>query len=300
MFKKEKLFKKISYSNITNAWIRPLIECKRSNSRSVVDSMEKYKDIISVDSDIGVSSIDESAKFSLSTNYSEISDLLKNNDNKLYVDKSYCFLLEAALPIHNSLKMTRSFATAMSKLTRDFKKHTKDCNAIKYSINKNNKDCKEIKNWMELFDQFGTHFSYNIKLGGRITFITQEEGSKDERGNEKSVDVGVGGKFEKDNKGVGIEGNVKFVFGNKRGESKNLSFKYTNILGGLPVSDISKESEYVKWIKSVYKYPMPIRTQFAPISKIFKSKALKDSYDEAFRFYLNTKGISTTHGEQQK
>ncbi|XP_955479.1 perforin-related protein, putative [Theileria annulata] len=291
MFKKEKLFRKISYSNITNAWIRPLIECKRSNSRSVVDSMEKYKDMISVDSDIGVSSIDESAKFSLSANYSEINDLLKNNKNKIYVDKSYCFLLEAALPIHNSLKITKSFATAMNKLSKDFSNHTKDCNPIKYTDDKNSKDCKEIKKWMDLFEQFGTHFSYNIKLGGRITYITQEEGSKEEKENEKSGGAKIGHKLQKDNKGIGIEGNVQLIFGNKKGENKNLSFKYTNILGGLPVSDINKESEYVKWIKSVYKYPMPIRTQFAPISKIFKSKALKDSYDEAFRFYLNTSKV---------
>ncbi|UKK00989.2 hypothetical protein MACK_001802 [Theileria orientalis] len=291
VFKKNKLFQKVSSSNISNAWIRPLIECKRSNERTVVDNLENYKSLISVDSDISASTIDESAKFSLSTNFSEISDLLKSSKNKLYVDKSYCFLLEAGIPLNHSLKLKNSFIAAARKLKINFHKYTENCSVLKYTVDKNSEECKEVKAWMDMFEQFGTHFSYDIKLGGRITYITQEEGSKDNKNNEKEVGVGLSGKEKRSN--VTGEANVDFIFGKKSNKSKNLSFKHTNILGGLPVGDISNDSEYVKWIKSVYKYPMPIRSQFAPISKLFKTKGLKNAYNEAYGFYLGTKGINT-------
>ncbi|BAM40814.1 uncharacterized protein TOT_030000076 [Theileria orientalis strain Shintoku] len=291
MFKKNKLFQKVSASNITNAWIRPLIECKRSNERTVVDNLENYKSLISVDSDISASTIDESAKFSLSTNYSEISDLLKSNKSKLYVDKSYCFLLEAGIPLNHSLKLKNSFIAAARKLKTNFNKYTENCSVLKYTVDKNSDECKEVKAWMDMFEQFGTHFSYDIKLGGRITYITQEETSKDNKNNEKQAGVGISGKEKRSN--ISGEANVDFVFGKKSNQSKNLSFKHTNILGGLPIGDINKDLEYVKWIKSVYKYPMPIRSQFAPISKLFKTKALKEAYNEAYGFYLGTKGINT-------
>lgn len=35
-------------------------------------------------------------------------------------------------------------------------------------MNPNQEDCqKTVKPWMDLFDLFGTHFSYNIKIGKR-------------------------------------------------------------------------------------------------------------------------------------
>lgn len=66
----------------------------------------------------------------------------------------------------------------------------------------------------------------------------------------------------------------------------NVSFTYINILGGRPTGDPSDEDAYLQWIKSIPENPMPIRSQLAPISKLFRSEELKEAYDEAMEFYM--------------
>ncbi|EKX73137.1 MAC/Perforin domain containing protein [Theileria equi strain WA] len=275
------------FAKINGAWIRPLVACKRSNKVDVVKNIEEYRAIAEIDSDVSVSAIENSAKFSLSTNYSRAKETLKSTGNNIYIDRSYCFLLEAGLPIHSNWKLRRSFILAAKKLGHGFKEATKKCRVVQYSMNPENPDCREsIKPWMDLFDQFGTHFSYNIKIGGKITSVSQESAENNSTNNNRGNSIGIDASVAKHDKGLSANANVSFTFGERRDNGNNLSSKYTNILGGLPVGNINDESEYIKWIKSVYRNPMPIRSQFAPISKLFKSKELRESYDEAFQFYL--------------
>lgn len=74
----------------------------------------------------------------------------------------------------------------------------------------------------------------------------------------------------------------------------NVSFTYINILGGRPTGDPSDEDAYLQWIKSIPENPMPIRSQLAPISKLFRSEELKEAYDEAMEFYMELKGVKVT------
>lgn len=120
--------------------------------------------------------------------------------------------------------------------------------------------------------------------GGRLTEITQEDAHNSEANSQGDVRAGIDGQVIK---GAGkATAEVKNSNQSEHGNVTNAGFTYVNVLGGSPAGSADDEDEYLKWVQSIADNPMPIRSQFAPISKLFKSTALKDAYDDAMEFYM--------------
>ncbi|KAK2195872.1 Membrane attack complex component-perforin (MACPF) domain [Babesia duncani] len=93
--------KRMEYAKITGAWIRPLVECKRSDEKTVVRTMDEYMKAAGLDVEISASkALDDSVRFTMSGGYSELKEALSSNKSTIVIQRSYCFLLEAGIPLH--------------------------------------------------------------------------------------------------------------------------------------------------------------------------------------------------------
>lgn len=92
--------KELKSAKIPGAWVRPLVSCKRSSENTIIENMSDYQKALSLDASVGTGSIDESVKFSLSSGYAESNGLHLSTNKVLSIQRNYCFLLEAALPIN--------------------------------------------------------------------------------------------------------------------------------------------------------------------------------------------------------
>ncbi|GBE62738.1 MAC Perforin domain containing protein, putative [Babesia ovata] len=281
------------YASIPGAWIRPLVSCRRSSESTVVKSMKDYQKALAVDSTIGFGTIDDSVKFALSAGYAESASLNLSKSRRLHIQRNYCFLLEAALPVNGQYAFKKSFEIAVALLTPDFRKSVETCNTIRYSMNPDHPDCvKNVQPWMNLFELFGTHFTYNIKIGGRLTELEQVNASKSGKKSNAQVNARADAQVTKRVAAgsVGVDGTNM----SNKSNTTNVSFSYVNVLGGSPIGNADDEDEYLAWIHSIPKNPMPIRSQLAPLSKLFRSKALKEAYDDAMEFYVALNGLKNT------
>ncbi|ORM42107.1 uncharacterized protein BXIN_0687 [Babesia sp. Xinjiang] len=285
--------KGLKYANIPGAWIRPLVSCKRSTENTIVQSMDDYKKALAVDSEIGLGTVDESVKFALSAGYAESSGLHLSKKRRMHIQRNYCFLLEAALPVNGNYAFKKSFKLALSQLTPNFRKSAESCTTIRYAMNPDHPDCVGcVKPWMKLFEWFGTHFTYNIKIGGRLTEISQVNMEQNERKSTSDVKVGADARVRKGifDASVGVNSSNA----SNRANVSNISLRYVNVLGGRPIGNTDDEDEYLGWIHSIPENPMPIRSQLAPLSKLFKSKRLQEAYDDAMEFYVELNGLKTS------
>ncbi|CDR96265.1 hypothetical protein BBBOND_0301690 [Babesia bigemina] len=278
------------YASVPGAWIRPLVSCRRSSERTVVKSMKDYQKALAVDSEVGFGSIDDSVKFALSAGYAESAGINLSKTRRLHIQRNYCFLLEAALPVNGQYAFKKSFEIAVSLLTPNFRTSSETCTTIRYSMNPDHPDCVEhVKPWMNLFELFGTHFTYNIKIGGRLTELEQVNASKSgKRSNAQAkarADIQVTKSVAAGS--VGVDGTKM----SNNSNMTNVSFSYVNVLGGSPIGNADDEDEYLAWIHSIPNNPMPIRSQLAPLSKLFRSQALKEAYDDAMEFYMALNGL---------
>ncbi|GFE52714.1 MAC Perforin domain containing protein, putative [Babesia ovis] len=290
---KGKTRKDLKYANIPGAWIRPLVSCKRSTENTIVKSMNDYQKALSVDSEVGLGTVDESVKFALSAGYSESSGLNLSTTRRLHIQRNYCFLLEAALPVNGKHAFKKSFKIAMRELSPDFRKGTESCSTIRYAMNPEHPDCLEhVAPWMKLFEMFGTHFSYNVKIGGRLTQIAQVNKSSENRNSTRDIKAGAG--LQVRDGILGSSAGITLSKGSKRSNVENISFSYTNVLGGRTIGNIDDEDEYLAWIQSIPDHPMPIRSQLAPLSKLFDSDDLREAYDDAMEFYVELNGLKTS------
>ncbi|EDO07608.2 MAC/Perforin domain family protein [Babesia bovis T2Bo] len=288
---KSKGKKDLKYANIPGAWIRPLVACQRSDETSIVKSISDYQKALSVDSEVGIGTVDESAKFALSAGYAESSAINLSNERTLHIQRNYCFLLEAALPVNGKYAFKKSFQNATKELKPNFKKAATECTTIRYAINPEYPDCKEVKPWMQLFEMFGTHFTYNIKIGGRLTKISQVNLNKKTNTNMNSVNAGATTQVR--NELFGASAGVGLSKGSTKDNTENISFTYVNVLGGRTIGNVEDENEYLEWINSIPEHPMPIRNQLAPLAKLFDSEELKETYDDAMEYYVELNGLKT-------
>ncbi|GIX61990.1 MAC/Perforin domain containing protein [Babesia caballi] len=290
---KGKAHKDLKYAGIVGAWIRPMVSCRRSSENTIVKSMKEYQKALAVDSEVGIGTIDDSVKFALSAGYANSSDLHLSKTRRLHIQRNYCFLLEAALPVNGKYTFKKSFNIAKSKLTADFRKAVSSCDTIRYAMNPDHPDCvKHVTPWMKLFELFGTHFTYNIKIGGRLTEVTQVNNDKNAKGSKTDTKASANARVKK---GI-AEASTGVQNSNESSNSNvtNISFSYVNVLGGQPIGNAEDEDQYLAWIKSIPDNPMPIRSQLAPLSKLLTSKGLREAYDDAIEFYIELNGLKKT------
>ncbi|KAK2195873.1 Membrane attack complex component-perforin (MACPF) domain [Babesia duncani] len=125
-----------------------------------------------------------------------------------------------------------------------------------------------------------------LKLAcGRIMHVSKQNIASTRQKKETNQHYGIKAELKKKGKTTSVDANLAIDSKQKTEKKKNMEYSYTVITGGLPVKELDKEENYKKWIQSVYKNPMPIRSQFVPISMLFESQRMREAYNEAYGFY---------------
>nr|CEL67724.1 TPA: hypothetical protein BN1204_035170 [Neospora caninum Liverpool] len=276
-------------------FVRPFVSCRQSEAVDEVSSMSDYQTELSVDATAGGGSW--FASFSASTGYREMAKEVATKKERSYFMKTYCFRYEAGLSDSPAIawNTTYGFERALTDLPTEF--HGLDpsstCQPFIYKMTPESPDCRQmgVPQWMELFRQFGTHVTTNLKLGGKMVHEVKV----------KSSDVDS---LEDSGVSVAAQVSASFYFfsasaktsTNKSNSSRNSTSDFkknvtTRVVGGRPPKDPSDPSSIVLWSKTVEDLPMPIQIQMQPLEN-FMPPQFRKAYRKAAIYYGRVFGMS--------
>ncbi|VWU51259.1 sporozoite micronemal protein essential for cell traversal, putative [Hepatocystis sp. ex Piliocolobus tephrosceles] len=283
-----------------NGWIRKENACSRAESINECSSISNYSKNLSADVSVS-GNYAVFASFSASSGFKNFLEEQKKRTSKTYLVKSKCVKYTIGLPKYAPWEKTFAFSNAIKGLPVKFTGLEKDseCTSDVYEQKQQEKECVNVRTWMEFFRDYGTHIIVEAQLGGKITKVIKVSKS--------SID-----KIKKNGLHVKAEIQAQFGFGSAGGgtnvqdhtssnsdeESYDMSEQLI-VIGGNPIKDVTKEENLFEWSKSVALNPMPVSIKLIPMSDVFHSNELKDSYKDAYTYYTRLYGNSP-HDTMQK
>ncbi|CRH02596.1 perforin-like protein 2, putative [Plasmodium relictum] len=270
-------------------WVIPEHSCSQSKNVEEIRNLEQYKLELSSDVKISTAPIFPYS-FSASVEFKNALKKLKVQNNVIFMMKIYCLRYYTGIPITTLWKFTDHFKRALNNLPRTFDglKEGSLCTYEDYINKLNTPECEEnVNKWIIFFKLHGTHVAHEIYLGGKIILKMNIDKNEYNKMKENNLSMkpffnfyfhkmGLSASFSKQTKSI----LTKFQI------SKNIS-----ILGGNPGLDVENSSFFERWVNSIGKNSMPIRTKLLPFSFFMKDPNMIQAYKDALTFYGLSYGV---------
>ncbi|CAA9990960.1 perforin-like protein 2 [Plasmodium knowlesi strain H] len=270
-------------------WVIPEHSCSQSKNVEEIQNLEQYKMELLSDVKVSTPSIFPYS-FSASAEYKNAIKKLKVQNNVIFMMKIYCLRYYTGIPTTTSWRFTDNFRNALKKLPRTFDglKEDSQC-SYEYYINKiHTPECEEnVNKWMMFFRLHGTHVAHEIYLGGKIIIKMNME--KDEYNKLKDNNISIKTFFNLYFHKMGLSGGYS-----KHTQKLVKKFRTSediSILGGNPGLNIENSTFFEKWVNSINKNSMPIRTKLLPFSFFMDDPYMIQAYKDALTFYGLTYGV---------
>ncbi|GAW83549.1 perforin-like protein 2 [Plasmodium gonderi] len=270
-------------------WVIPEHSCSQSKNVEEIRNLEQYKLELLTDVKVSTPFIFPYS-FSASAEYKNALKKLKVQNNVIFMMKIYCLRYYTGIPTTTTWRFTENFKNALKKLPPSFDglKDDSEC-SYEYYVNKlNTPKCEETVNkWMLFFKLHGTHVAHEIYLGGKI--VIKMNMDKEEYNKLKDNNISIKTFFNLYFHKMGLSAAY-----NKQAQkilSKFRTSKDVSILGGNPGLNIENTTFFEKWVQSINKNSMPIRTKLLPFSYFMDDPNMILAYKDALTFYGLTYGV---------
>ncbi|KAL8270367.1 hypothetical protein Esti_005691 [Eimeria stiedai] len=270
-------------------YVRPFVSCQHAETVEEVDSLSAY--VAELAADASSDGNFPFLPFSGSVNFRVMVEESLRKQTKTFMLRAYCLRYEAGFAAAgmNSSRTTEAFREAVESLPAAFPSTSEgnNCTPEAFRQQSQSVECRDpaILRWMEFFQDFGTHVTTNIKLGGKVTKqirMTKEQAQalhdRSGRGNASLFKALLSTETE---------------VGSKKDNSRN-SFgtaTTTFAVGGRAPNDPSDPQELAEWAKSVAALPMPVKYELQPLSRLLPENLLP-TYQKAQYFYARAYGLS--------
>ncbi|KMZ82648.1 hypothetical protein PVIIG_02434 [Plasmodium vivax India VII] len=283
-----------------NGWIRKENACSRAESIKECSSVSDYTKNLTAEASVSGSYMGFGA-FSASTGYKKFLQEASKRTSKTYLVKSNCVKYTVGLPPYVRWEQTTAFKNAVNGLPPHFTglEADSECASDVYEQKKTSEECETVHAWIRFFKTYGTHVIMEAQLGGKITKIIRVENSSVNQMKKDGVSVKAQIKAQFGFASVGGSTNVSSDHSSKKNEDNYEMSEQLVVIGGNPIKDVTKEENLYEWSKTVSTNPMPINIKLLPISTIFDSDDLKNSYEKALIYYTRLYGFSP-HDTMQK
>ncbi|KAI4834890.1 perforin-like protein 2 [Plasmodium brasilianum] len=270
-------------------WIIPEHSCNQSKNVEEIRNLEQYK--LELSSDVKVSTPSYFPySFSASAEYKNALKKLNVQNSVIFLMKIYCLRYHTGIPITKTWKFTDNFKNALKNLpsTFDGLKENSECTYEYYIKKLNTTECeKNVNKWMLFFKLHGTHIAHEIYLGGKITVKMNMDKNEYNKMKDKNVNVKTIFNFYFHQMGLSSSYNKK----TQKILNKFRTSKSVSILGGNPGLNVEDSTFFEKWVDSINKNSMPIRTKLLPFSFFMDDPNMIKAYNDALTFYGLTYGI---------
>ncbi|SCN63140.1 perforin-like protein 2 [Plasmodium chabaudi chabaudi] len=278
-------------------WIIPEHSCNQSKNVEEIKSLEEYTLELLSDVKVSTPSIFPYS-FSASAGYKNALKKLKIQNSIIFMMKIYCLRYYTGISTTtNTWEFTNNFRNALNKLPNTFDglKEDNECTYEYYITKSHSPQCeKNVNKWMTFFKLHGTHVAHEMYLGGKIIIKVNIEKEEYNKMKETNLDMKTVFDFYFHKMGLSARKNRRIQkFINKMHGSKTVS-----ILGGHPGLNIDDPSFFEKWINSIDKNSMPIRTKLLPFSFFMDDPNMIKAYNDALMFYGLTYGIQIFDQQQ--
>ncbi|CAD2113821.1 hypothetical protein YYG_00350 [Plasmodium vinckei petteri] len=278
-------------------WIIPEHSCNQSKNVEEIKSLEEYTLELLSDVKVSTPSIFPYS-FSASAGYKNALKKLKIQNSIIFMMKIYCLRYYTGIPTNTNMwEFTNDFRNALNKLPNIFDglKEDSECTYEYYMAKSHSPQCeKNVNKWMTFFKLHGTHVAHEMYLGGKIIIKVNIEKDEYNKIKENNLNMKTIFDFYFHKMGLFVSKNRRIQkFINKMHGSKTVS-----ILGGHPGLNIDDSSFFEKWINSIDKNSMPIRTKLLPFSFFMDDPNMIKAYNDALIFYGLTYGIQLYDQQQ--
>ncbi|KJP88339.1 hypothetical protein AK88_01955 [Plasmodium fragile] len=283
-----------------NGWIRKENACSRAESIKECSTVSDYTKNLTAEASVSGSYMGFGA-FSASTGYKKFLQETTKRTSKTYLIKSNCVKYTVGLPPYVHWEQTTAFKNAVNGLPPHFTglQQDSECASDVYEQKKTSEECEIVHTWITFFKTYGTHIIMEAQLGGKITKIIRVENSSVNQMKKDGVSVKAQVKAQFGFASVGGSTNVSSDNSSKTNEDNYEMSEQLVVIGGNPIKDVTKEDNLYEWSKTVSTHPMPINIKLLPISTIFETEDLKNSYEKALIYYTRLYGFSP-HDTMQK
>ncbi|CRG97736.1 perforin like protein 2, putative [Plasmodium gallinaceum] len=276
-------------SKRSTPWVIPEHSCSQSRNVEEIRNLEQYKLELLSDVKVSTASIFPYS-FSASVEFKNALEKLKVQNNVIFLMKIYCLRYYTGIPTTTLWKFTDHFKKALNNLpsTFDGLKEGSLCTYEDYINKINTPECEEnVNKWIIFFKLHGTHVAHEIYLGGKIILKMNIDKNEYNKLKENNLSMkpffnfyfhkmGLSSSFSKQTQSILSKFNI----------SKNIS-----ILGGNPGLDVENSSFFERWVNSIGRNSMPIRTKLLPFSFFMKDPNMIQAYKDALTFYGLSYGV---------
>ncbi|XP_026190325.1 uncharacterized protein LOC113146615 [Cyclospora cayetanensis] len=276
------------------AFIRPYVSCQKAENVEEIESLKDYVTDLAADASTDVSV--PFLPFSGSFNFRLLADESQRKQTKTFMMRAYCFRYEAGLALvsDSSSTLTDPFRKAIENLPSAFPSTAEgsNCTPDVFKKNRQSPACADhsIMRWMEFFNDFGTHVTTNIKLGGKVTKQLRVSKEQAEALNNRAL-KGSGSAETALKTILTADASAYRDSSNKDTNTSLVTSSMTHAVGGRPPKDPTNPQELSDWAKSVAVLPMPVQYQLQPLTRVLPEH-LHPAYSNAVFFYSRVFGIS--------
>ncbi|ANQ06258.1 Sporozoite protein with MAC/Perforin domain [Plasmodium coatneyi] len=283
-----------------NGWIRKENACSRAESIKECSSVSDYAKNLTAEASVSGSYMGFGA-FSASTGYKKFLQETSKRTSKTYFIKSNCVKYTVGLPPYVHWEQTTAFKNAVDGLPPHFTglEADSECASDVYEQKKTSDECETVHTWITFFKTYGTHIIMEAQLGGKITKIIRVENSSVNQMKKDGLSVKAQVQAQFGFASVGGSTNVSSDNSSKSNVDNYEMSEQLVVIGGNPIKDVTKEENLYEWSKTVSTNPMPINIKLLPISTVFETDDLKNSYEKALIYYTRLYGFSP-HDTMQK
>ncbi|KAK2198334.1 Membrane attack complex component-perforin (MACPF) domain [Babesia duncani] len=263
-----------------NGWVRPVYSCARSTKIDEVETLEEVKNALSAG--ITLTTDIPSGAFTGSAGYKATAEDLASKKQNVYIHSDKCIRYEAGIPLNIPWKYTNGFKEFVIRL-KSLENNTNDkCTLELFKEKSTDPNCIEMSKWISFFEMFGTHYTYKLTLGGKISQILKVDSNElaKMKASGINLETEISGEFGSVKVGTEIQKS------NMKSTLDDISKKNVTVIGGkmpnLPITD----DEFVTWAATVADGPMPIAIEAASIKDAIPEPFHK-SFDIALKMYSN-------------
>ncbi|EKX73130.1 MAC/Perforin domain containing protein [Theileria equi strain WA] len=255
--------------NTRSFWIRKNNYCWNNTEPGEIKNNDDYLKALYNDFDVDNALSNNLLKANAS---SKIMRAIKDH-GKYRIRKSYCSIYESGIVLPYKGIVARGFQEYVGRLPV-LTNETSECSADMFLVQSKNKECINIRKWIDFFKVYGTHIVTHVITGGKVMY-TEKSANISELSKEDENEMKDTSKKTKNFK--------KRIRGSK--ESKQVS-----VLGGYYIKGLENRRNFSDWTKTVSERPMPIKAKFVAISELFPDKHL--SYVKALKYYYDLFGLN--------
>ncbi|AFZ81230.1 MAC/Perforin domain-containing protein [Theileria equi strain WA] len=265
-------------------WVRPVFSCGRTSKIHEIRDMEDFKQAISanakLDGDVPFNA------FSGSAAYKDALSNLKSKKQKIYNKTEQCIRYQVGIPLNLPWKLIDSFIETIEHLPVLKRSEVNNCTINDMKTNLKDK-CKSVDKWMKFFEMFGTHFTHQLTLGGKITQSIKLDSSRLQDLKKQGIDV----ELAVSSRLGSLDANLTAQTKDQRAILEDIGFEKMSIIGGNMPKFPLTDAEFAIWGDSVAQNPMPVGIVASSIKRLLNTK-LHHSFDYALQQYALINGIS--------